>query len=68
MSRDHAKKEMETSDKPTASHGKATSEESCNKGKEKKTSSHKSRRSRDKKKEGSPHVSRHTRVARRRRK
>jgi hypothetical protein len=56
MSGDHAKKEMETGDKPTTSHEKATSEESRNKGKgkEKKTSSHKSRRSGDKKKEGSP--------------
>jgi hypothetical protein len=33
MSGDHAKKEMETGDKPTTSHGKATSEESRNKGK-----------------------------------
>jgi hypothetical protein len=52
MSGDHAKKEMETGDKPTTSHGKASSEESCNKGKgkEKKSSSHKSHRSGDKKK------------------
>jgi hypothetical protein len=43
---------METGDKPTTSHGKATSEESHNKGKgkEKKASSHKSHRSGDKKK------------------
>jgi hypothetical protein len=47
---EHAKKEMETGDKPTTSHGKATSEESRNKGKEKKASSHKSHRSGDKKK------------------
>jgi hypothetical protein len=49
---DHAKKEMETGDKPTTSHGKASSEESRNKGKgmEKKSSSHKSHRSGDKKK------------------
>ena len=57
MSGDHAKREMETGDKPTGdkpttSHGKATSEESRNKGegKEKKASSHKSHRSGDKKK------------------
>jgi hypothetical protein len=52
MSEDHAKKEMETGDKPTTSHGKASSEESRNKGKEKekKSSSHKSHRSGDKKK------------------
>ena len=49
---EHAKKEMETGDKPTTSHGKASSEESHNKGKgkEKKSSSHKSHRSGDKKK------------------
>jgi hypothetical protein len=43
---------METGDKPTTSHGKASSEESRNKGKgkEKKPSSHKSHRSGDKKK------------------
>jgi hypothetical protein len=57
MSGEHAKREMETgdkpiSDKPTTSHGKASSEESRNKkkGKEKKSSSHKSHRSGDKKK------------------
>ena len=52
MSGDHAKKEMETGDKPTTSHGKASSEESRKKGKgkEKKASSHKSHRSGDKKK------------------
>jgi hypothetical protein len=52
MSGDHAKKEMETGDKPTTSHGKASSEESRKKGKgkEKKSSSHKSHRSGDKKK------------------
>src|SRR6187455_2410089 len=50
MSREHAKKEMETSEKPTTSHGKASSEESHKKGKEKKASSHKSHRSGDKKK------------------
>jgi hypothetical protein len=52
MSGDHAKKEMETGDKPTTSHGKTSSEESRNKGKgkEKKSSSHKSRRSGDNKK------------------
>jgi hypothetical protein len=52
MSGDHAKKEMETGDKPTTSHGKASSEESRNKGKgkEKKASSHKSHQSGDKKK------------------
>ena len=54
ISGDHAKKEMETGDKPTTTHGKASSEESCNKGKgkgkEKKSSSHKSHRSGDKKK------------------
>src|SRR5688572_31761461 len=52
MSGDHAKKEMETDDKPTTSHGKASLEESRNKGKgkEKKSSSHKSHQSSDKKK------------------
>jgi hypothetical protein len=52
MSGDHAKKKMETGDKPTISHGKTSSEEFRNKGKgkEKKSSSHKSRRSGDKKK------------------
>jgi hypothetical protein len=52
MSGDLTKKEMETGDKPTTSHGKASSEESHNKGKgkEKKSSSHKSHRSGDKKK------------------
>jgi hypothetical protein len=50
MSGDHAKKEMETGDKPATSHGKASSEESRKKGKgkEKKASSHKSHRSGDK--------------------
>jgi hypothetical protein len=49
---DHAKKEMGTSEKPITSHGKAPSGESYNKGKgkEKESSSHKSRRSGDKKK------------------
>jgi hypothetical protein len=52
MSGDLAKKEMETGDKPTTSHGKVSSEESRNKGKgkEKKSSSHKSYWSGDKKK------------------
>jgi hypothetical protein len=52
MSGEHAKKEMETGDKPTTSHGKASSEESRKKekGKEKKVSSHKSHQSGDKKK------------------
>jgi hypothetical protein len=52
MSGEHAKKEMETGDNPTTSHGKASSEESRKKGKgkEKKASSHKSHRSGDKKK------------------
>jgi hypothetical protein len=52
ISGDHAKKEMETGDKPTTSYGKASSEESRNmgKGKEKKSSSHTSHRSGDKKK------------------
>jgi hypothetical protein len=52
MSRDHTKKEMVTSEKPTTSHGKAPSGESYNKGKgkEKESPSHKSRRSGDKKK------------------
>jgi hypothetical protein len=51
MSGDHAKRDMEISDKPTTSHEKASSEESRNKGKgkERKTSSHKSHRSGDKK-------------------
>jgi hypothetical protein len=34
MSGDHAKKEMEIGDKPTTSHGKASSEESRNKKRE----------------------------------
>jgi hypothetical protein len=52
MSGDHAKKEMGTGEKPTTSHEKAPSGESYNKGKgkEKESSSHKSRRSSDKKK------------------
>ena len=50
MSGDHAKKEMETGEKPTTSHEKASSEESRKKGKEKKASSHKSHRSGNKKK------------------
>jgi hypothetical protein len=52
MSGEQAKWDMETGDKPTTSHGKASSEESRNKGKgkERKTSSHKSHRSGDKKK------------------
>jgi hypothetical protein len=50
MSGDHAKKEMVTGEKPTTSHGKAPSGESRNKGKEKESPSHKSRRSGDKKK------------------
>jgi hypothetical protein len=47
MSGDHAKREMETGDKPTTSRGSTSSEESRNKGKgkEKKSSSHKSHRS-----------------------
>jgi hypothetical protein len=54
MSGDHTKREMETGDKPTTSHGKTSSEESHNKGKgkekekEKKSSSHKSHRRGDK--------------------
>jgi hypothetical protein len=47
---DHAKKEMVTGEKPATSHGKAPSGESRNKGKEKESPSHKSRRSGDKKK------------------
>jgi hypothetical protein len=50
MSGDHAKKEMMTGEKPATSHGKAPSGESRNKGKEKESPSHKSRRSSDKKK------------------
>jgi hypothetical protein len=52
MSGDHTKREIETGDKPTTSHRKASSVESRNKGKrkEKKPSSHKSHRSGDKKK------------------
>src|SRR5689334_19172635 len=50
MSGDHAKKEMVTGEKPATSHGKAPSGESHNKGKEKESPSHKSRRSGDKKK------------------
>jgi hypothetical protein len=50
MSGDHAKKEMVTGEKPATSHGKAPSGESRNKGKEKESPSHKSRRSGDKKK------------------
>src|SRR5688572_10805561 len=56
MSGDHAKKEMETGEKPTTSHGSTSSEESrtkrkekkkssSNKGKEKKSSSHHKERS-----------------------
>jgi hypothetical protein len=41
MSGDHAKKEMETGDKPTTSHGETSSEASRNKRKEKKDSSNK---------------------------
>ena len=41
MSGDHAKREMETGDKPTTSHGETSSEESHNKRKEKKDSSNK---------------------------
>src|SRR5688572_18286158 len=60
MSGEHAKKEMETGDKPATSHGSTSSEESRNKrkekknsfnkgkGKEKKSSSHKSDRRGDK--------------------
>jgi hypothetical protein len=52
MSGDHAKKEMGTGEKPTTSHGKASSEESHTKGKgkAKESPSHKSHRSGDKKK------------------
>jgi hypothetical protein len=50
MSGDHAKEEMVTGEKPATSHGKAPSGESRNKGKEKESPSHKSRRSGDKKK------------------
>jgi hypothetical protein len=50
MSGDHTKKEMVTGEKPATSHGKAPSGESRNKGKEKESLSHKSRRSGDKKK------------------
>jgi hypothetical protein len=50
MSGDHAKKEMGTGEKPVTSHGDAPSGESYNKGKGKKSPSHKSRRSGDKKK------------------
>jgi hypothetical protein len=39
MSGDHAKKEMETGEKPTTSHGSTSSEESRTKRKEKKKSS-----------------------------
>jgi hypothetical protein len=39
MSGDHAKKEMETGEKPTTSHGSTSSEESRTKRKEKKNSS-----------------------------
>jgi hypothetical protein len=49
MSGDHAKKEMVTGEKPTTSHGKALSGESCNKKKEE-SPPHKSHRSGDKKK------------------
>jgi hypothetical protein len=50
MSGDHAKKEMVTGEKPATSHGKASSGESRNKGKEKEPPSHKLRWSGDKKK------------------
>jgi hypothetical protein len=36
MSGDHTKREMETGDKPTTSHGSTSSKESCTKRKEKK--------------------------------
>jgi hypothetical protein len=36
MSGEHAKKEMETGEKPTTSHGKASSEESRKKGRRRK--------------------------------
>jgi hypothetical protein len=49
MSRDHTKKEMVTGEKSATSHGKAPSEESCNKKKEE-SPPHKSHRSGDKKK------------------
>ena len=54
MSGDHAKKEMETGEKPATSHGSTSSEEShtkrkekkkdSSKGKEKKSSSHKEKK------------------------
>jgi hypothetical protein len=54
MSGDHAKKEMETSDKPTTSHRETSSEESRNKRKEKKESSNKGK---GKEKKSSSHKS-----------
>jgi hypothetical protein len=54
MSGDHTKKEMETSDKPTTSHGETSSEESRNKRKEKKDSSNKGK---GKEKKSSSHKS-----------
>src|SRR5699024_12305963 len=60
ISGDHAKKEMETGEKPTTSHGSTSSEESrtkrrekkkssSNKGKEKKSSSHHKEKKEDRK-------------------
>src|SRR5688572_29807908 len=54
MSGEHAKKEMETGDKPTTSHGSTSSEESHNKRKEKKNSSNKGK---GKEKKSSSHKS-----------
>jgi hypothetical protein len=63
MSGDHAKKEIETDEKPTTSHGSTSSEESrikrkekknSSKGKEKKSSSHQ----REKKEKSSSHKTR----------
>ena len=54
MSGDHAKKEMETGDKPTTSHESTSSEESRNKKKEKKNSSNKGK---GKEKKSSSHKS-----------
>ena len=72
MSGDHAKKEMETGEKPTTSHGSTSSEESrtkrkekkkssSNKGKEKKSSSH-HKEKKEKSSSHKPHRSRRSMV------
>jgi hypothetical protein len=62
MSGDHTKREMETGDKPTTSHGSTSSEESRTKRKEKDSSKRKEKRSssshhKEKKEKSSSHKS-----------